>query len=72
VNVATATTLRVRNGRVSIIDGPFAKTKERLAGFDLIEAADLNEAIRLAADIPQARIGSVEIRPWRTLAGRPR
>lgn len=68
--VATATTLRVRDGRVSVTDGPFAETKEQLAGFYLIEAADLDEAIRLAADIPPARIGSIEIRPLRALAGR--
>ena len=70
--VATATTLRVRDGRVSVTDGPFAETKEQLAGFYLIEAADLDEAIRLAADIPPARIGSIEIRPLRALAGRAR
>jgi len=70
--VATATTLRVRDGRLSITDGPFAETKEQLAGFYLIEAADLDEAIRLAADIPPARVGSIEIRPLRALTGRPR
>src|SRR5437868_11739362 len=61
--VDTATTVRVRNGRVSITDGPFAETKEQLAGFYLIEARDLNEAIQVAAKIPPAREGSVEVRP---------
>lgn len=61
--VSAATTVRVRQGRVSITDGPFAETKEQLGGFVLIEARDLNEAIRVAAQIPSARIGSVEIRP---------
>ena len=61
--VATATTVRVRNGRVSTTDGPFAETKEQLGGFYLIEAADLNEAIQVASRIPSARIGSVEVRP---------
>ena len=61
--VATATTVRVRNGRVSTTDGPFAETKEQLGGFYLIEARDLNEAIQVAAKIPSARIGSVEVRP---------
>ncbi len=53
--VDTATTVRVRNGRVSITDGPFAETKEQLAGFYLIDAADLNEALQVAAKIPPAR-----------------
>jgi hypothetical protein len=65
--VDTATTLRVRNGRVSITDGPFAETKEQLAGFYLIEARDLNDAIQMASKIPPAREGSVEIRPIREL-----
>src|SRR4051794_8832754 len=65
--VETATTVRVRNGRVSITDGPFAETKEQLAGFYLIEARDLNEAIQLASKIPPAREGSVEVRPVRSL-----
>ena len=63
----TATTVRVRNGRVSVTDGPFAETKEQLAGFYLIEATDLNEAINTAARIPPAREGSVEVRPVREL-----
>jgi hypothetical protein len=65
--VETATTLRVRNGRMSITDGPFAETKEQLAGFYLIEARDLNDAIQTASKIPPAREGSVEIRPIREL-----
>jgi hypothetical protein len=65
--VKTATTVRVRDGKVSVTDGPFAETKEQLAGFYLIEASDLNEAIRIASDIPPARIGSIEVRPIRQL-----
>jgi hypothetical protein len=65
--VESATTVRVRNGNVSITDGPFAETKEQLAGFYLIEARDLNDAIRAAAKIPPAREGSVEVRPVREL-----
>lgn len=65
--VHTATTLRVRDGRVSITDGPFAETKEQLAGFYMLEAADLDEALKLAAKIPPARVGSIEVRPVREL-----
>ena len=65
--VETATTLRVRNGRLSVTDGPFAETKEQIAGFYLIDARDLNEAIQMAAKIPPARDGSVEVRPVREL-----
>ncbi|HZT77140.1 MAG TPA: YciI family protein [Vicinamibacterales bacterium] len=65
--VDTATTVRVRGGRMSVTDGPFAETKEQLAGFYLLEARDLNEAIQAAAKIPPAREGSVEIRPVREL-----
>ena len=61
--VSTATTVRVRNGRISTTDGPFAETKEQLGGFYLIEARDLNDAIQVAAKIPSARIGSIEVRP---------
>jgi len=61
--VATATTVRVRNGRTSTIDGPFAETKEQLGGYYLIEARDLNDAIQVAARIPSARLGSIEVRP---------
>ena len=65
--IETATTVRVRNGRVSVTDGPFAETKEQLAGFYLIEAVDLNEAISMASKIPPAREGSIEVRPVREL-----
>jgi hypothetical protein len=65
--VATATTVRVRNGKVSVTDGPFAETKEFLAGFYMIEARDLNEAIQLAAKIPPAQVGSIEVRPIRPI-----
>jgi len=65
--IETAKTLRIRNGRVAITDGPFAETKEQLAGFYLIDARDLNDAIQVAAKIPPAREGSVEVRPVRQL-----
>jgi hypothetical protein len=61
--VATATTVRVRNGKLSITDGPFAETKEQLGGFWLIEARDLNEAVQIAGRLPPAQRGSVEVRP---------
>lgn len=61
--VATATTVRVRDGSVLTTDGPFAETTEQLGGFYLVDARDLNEAIQIAARIPSARLGSVEIRP---------
>jgi hypothetical protein len=60
----TAVTVRVRNGKVSSTDGPFAETKEFLGGFFLIEARDLNEAIQVAERSPMARMGSIEIRPF--------
>ncbi len=66
--VDTATTVRVRNGKLSVTDGPFAETKEALAGFYLIDARDLNDAIQVAAKIPPAREGSVEVRPIRELS----
>ncbi len=65
--VRTATTVRVRHGKVSITDGPFTETKECLAGFYLIEAADMNDAIQIASQIPPARVGSIEVRPVREL-----
>jgi hypothetical protein len=65
--VRTATTLRVRDGKVSIRDGPFTETKEVLAGFYLIDAADLNDAIQIASKIPPALVGSIEVRPVREL-----
>jgi hypothetical protein len=70
--VATATTVRVRNGKVSVTDGPFAETKEHLAGFYMIEARDLNEAIQIASRIPPAQIGSIEVRPIRPIREAPR
>jgi len=66
-SVQTATTVRVRNGNVAVTDGPFAETKEQLAGFYMIEARDLNEAIQLASKIPPARVGSIEVRPIRPI-----
>ena len=65
--VQTATTLRVRSGKVSMTDGPFAETKEQLGGIFLIRARDLNEAIQVASRIPPAVLGSVEVRPIREL-----
>lgn len=65
--VNTATTVRVRGGQVQLYDGPFAETKELLAGFYLIDAKDLNEAIRIASGIPPAKYGSIEVRPVRQL-----
>jgi len=65
--IKTAKTLRVRQGAVRVVDGPFAETKELLAGFYLLEAKDMDEALRLAAKIPPAREGSIEVRPVRQL-----
>ena len=65
----TATTVRVRNGKVSTTDGPFAETKEQLGGYYLVEAKDLNDAIQVAARIPGAKTGSVEVRPVMVFAG---
>jgi hypothetical protein len=65
--VETAATVRVRQGTATITDGPFAETKEQLAGFYLIDARDLNEALQVAARIPPAREGVVEVRPVRQL-----
>jgi hypothetical protein len=62
-SVRTAATVRVRKGAMSVTDGPFAETKETLGGFFLIEARDLDEAVRLAGRWPSARIGSIEVRP---------
>jgi len=66
-SVTTATTVRVRDGELSITDGPFAETREQLSGFYLIEAADLDAAVEIAAGIPPARVGSIEIRPIRPI-----
>jgi hypothetical protein len=60
---STAVTVRVRNGKLSVTDGPFAETYEQLGGFYLVEAATEDEALRIAAGIPSARLGSVEVRP---------
>ena len=61
--VQTATTVRVRNGKMSTTDGPFAETKEQLGGFYLITATDLNDVLQIASKIPSARVGSIEVRP---------
>lgn len=63
----TAKSVRIRNGRVAVVDGPFAETKEILGGFNLIEAADMDEAVRIASEFPWTRTGCVEIRPVRDL-----
>jgi len=62
----TATTVRVRDGKTSVTDGPFAETREQLGGFYLIEAKDLDEATKIAARIPSAKFGSIEVRPIMT------
>ena len=66
-SVHAAATVRLRNGKVSITDGPFAETKEQIGGFILIEAKDLNEAIQLASQIPVIRLGGIEVRPVKEL-----
>jgi hypothetical protein len=65
---STATTVRVRDGKTLRTDGPFAETKEQLGGYYLIEAKDLDEAIKIAARVPSAKVGSVEVRPVRVFA----
>ena len=60
---STARTVRVRNGRASVLDGPFAETKEMLAGFNLVEAGSMEEAVRMAHELPWTKYGSVEVRP---------
>jgi hypothetical protein len=65
--VSAATTVRIRNGKVSVTDGPFAETHEQIGGFLLIEAKDLNEAIQLASKIPSIRLGGIEVRPIKEL-----
>ena len=67
LSTETATTLRMRDNKPLVTDGPFAETKEQLAGFYMLEAGDMNEALRLAEKIPPARYGCVEIRPVREL-----
>ena len=69
--VATATSVRVRNGKPLITDGPFAETREQLGGYYLIDAKDLNEAIAIAQRIPGAKKGTVEVRPVMELTGLP-
>ena len=69
--VATATTVRVRNGKAAVTDGTFAETKECLAGFYMVEARDLNEAISIASRIPPAKVGSIEVRPIRPIREAP-
>lgn len=64
---AAARTLRVRNNHSTVVDGPFAETKEYLGGFNLIEAADMDEAVRIASSFPWARTGAIEIRPLRDM-----
>jgi hypothetical protein len=65
---ATAKSVRLRNGRTTILDGPFTETKEVLAGFNLIEADSMDEAVRLAQEFPWIRYGSIEVRPVRNVA----
>jgi hypothetical protein len=65
--VQTAMTVRVRNGKASVTDGPFAETKEQVGGFFLIDARDLNEAVQVASKFPSARFGSLEVRPVREM-----
>ncbi|MBW4518737.1 MAG: YciI family protein [Scytolyngbya sp. HA4215-MV1] len=69
--VATATSVRVRDGKSLVTDGPFAETREQLGGFYLVNAQDLDEAIAIANRIPGARVGTVEIRPVLEIAGLP-
>lgn len=69
-SVNAAATVRVREGAVEVTDGPFAETKEQLAGFYLVEAPNLDKAVEIAAGIPAARVGGVEVRPVRGLPGR--
>jgi hypothetical protein len=70
-SVATATSVRVRNGKSLVTDGPFAETREQLGGYFLVEAKDLNEAIAIAGRIPAARKGTVEVRPVVEIPGLP-
>jgi hypothetical protein len=70
--VSTATSVRVRDGKRLVTDGPFAETREQLGGYFLVEARDLDAAIGIAARIPGARVGTVEVRPLVEIAGLPR
>ncbi|WP_435009405.1 YciI family protein [Tundrisphaera lichenicola] len=69
--VATATSVRIREGKRVVTDGPFAETREQLGGYFLVEAGDLDEAIEIASRIPGARVGTVEVRPVVELPGLP-
>lgn len=69
--VSTATTVRIRDGKTLTTDGPFAETKEQLGGFYLVEAKDLDEAISIAAKIPSAKVGSIEVRPIQVFEAPP-
>ncbi len=69
--VSTATSIRIREGKRLVTDGPFAETREQLGGYFLVEAADLDEAIAIAAKLPGARVGTVEIRPVIQVPGLP-
>ncbi len=69
--VATGTIVRVRNGKTTTTDGPLVETKEQLGGFYLIDATDLNEAIAVAAKIPEARTGTIEVRPVMDFSQQP-
>lgn len=60
---ATARTIRTRNGKMTVVDGPFAETKEILGGYNLIEAADMDEAVRIASEFPWSSTGCIEVRP---------
>lgn len=64
---ATAKSVRIRNGRITVTDGPFAETKEILGGFNLIEAEDMDAAVRIASEFPWARVGCIEVRPIRDM-----
>jgi hypothetical protein len=69
--VATATSVRVRDGKRLVTDGPFAETREQLGGYYLIDARDLDDAIRIAEKIPPAQFGTIEIRPVMEIGGLP-
>jgi hypothetical protein len=69
---STAKTLRVRGGKLSVVDGPFAETKEQLGGFILVEARDMDEAVELASKIPMAKHGTIEVRPIMQISAKPR
>ena len=71
-SVQTAMAVRVRNGMLSVTDGPFAETKEQVGGYFLIEARDINEAIRVASKVPSVRFGTMEVRPIRDFPGNSR